>query len=211
MINVLVIDDHDIVRAGIRRILDDASDIKVVGEGSSGEEGIKLIKPTNPDVVLMDIKMPGIGGLETARRMLRLYPDSRIIILTAYDEDPYPSKLLHIGVSGYLTKGASPDELVRAIRMANTGQRYISPEIAQQLALKPYTEQKSSPFDVLSAREVQISLMLINCRKVQTIAEQLCLSPKTINSYRYRIFEKLGITSDVELAILAIRHGMLDL
>ncbi|HET8729782.1 MAG TPA: LuxR C-terminal-related transcriptional regulator, partial [Moraxellaceae bacterium] len=126
------------------------------------------------------------------------------------DEEPFPSRLLKAGAAGYLTKGAALDEMVKAIRLVASGQRYISPEIAQQLALKNLDEEKGSPFEALSEREMQITMMIVNCQKVQEISDRLFLSPKTVNSYRYRIFEKLGIDSDVELTLLAVRHGLLS-
>ena len=118
--------------------------------------------------------------------------------------------LLQAGAAGYLTKGAGLGEMVQAIRLVFAGQRYISPQIAQQLALKSFEPQNASPFDSLSEREIQIALMIVGCQKVQIISDKLCLSPKTVNTYRYRIFEKLSISSDVELTLLAVRHGMVD-
>ncbi|MFN3587584.1 MAG: LuxR C-terminal-related transcriptional regulator, partial [Moraxellaceae bacterium] len=163
-----------------------------------------------PRVVLMDVKMPGIGGLEATRKLLRQQPDLRIVAVTVCDEEPFPSRLLKAGAAGYLTKGAALEEMVRAIRVVAAGQRYISPEIAQRLALSALEDEKSSPFDALSEREMQITMMIVNCQKVQEISDRLFLSPKTVNSYRYRIFEKLGIDSDVQLTLLAVRHGLLS-
>lgn len=210
MIKVLVVDDHDLVRMGITRMLTDISGIKVVGEAASGEEAIRLARELQPQVVLMDVKMPGIGGLEATRKLLRQDPDLRILAVTVCDEEPFPSRLLKAGAAGYLTKGAALDEMVKAIRAVASGQRYISPEIAQQLALKNLEDEKGSPFELLSEREMQITMMIVNCQKVQEISDRLFLSPKTVNSYRYRIFEKLGIDSDVELTLLAVRHGLLS-
>lgn len=210
MIKVLVVDDHDLVRTGITRMLTDINGIKVVGEAASGEEALRLARELSPQVVLMDVKMPGIGGLEATRKMLRQDPDIRIVAVTVCDEEPFPSRLLKAGAAGYLTKGAALDEMVKAIRAVASGQRYISPEIAQQLALKNLAEEKASPFEALSEREMQITMMIVNCQKVQEISDRLFLSPKTVNSYRYRIFEKLGIDSDVELTLLAVRHGLLS-
>jgi two-component system invasion response regulator UvrY len=211
LIRVLVVDDHDLVRTGIARMLEDIDGLQVVGEASSGEESLKKARELKPDVVLMDIKMPGIGGLEATRKLIRSYPDIRIIAVTACEEDPFPTRLLQAGAAGYLTKGAALDEMVQAVRMVFAGQRYISPQIAQQLALKSFQPQSTgSPFDLLSEREIQIALMIADCQKVQSISDRLCLSPKTVNTYRYRIFEKMSITSDVELALLAVRHGMID-
>ena len=211
MIKIFIVDDHDLVRTGISRMLADVTGIKVVGEAASGEDALRLIRDVHPDVVLMDAKMPGIGGLEATRKLLRQNADVRVIAVTACGEEPFPSRFLQAGASGYLTKGAALDEMVKAIRLVHSGQRYISPDIAQQLALKPFRrESEASPFDQLSERELQIAMMIVNCQKVQEISDKLFLSPKTVNSYRYRVFEKLGINSDVELTLLAVRHGMLD-
>lgn len=209
MIRVLVVDDHDLVRTGITRMLADIDGLQVVGEADSGEASLKIARELKPDVVLMDVKMPGIGGLEATRKLLRSHPDVKVVAVTVCEEDPFPTRLLQAGAAGYLTKGAGLDEMVQAIRLVFAGQRYISPQIAQQLALKPFQSQ-GSPFDALSEREIQIALMIVGCQKVQIISDKLCLSPKTVNTYRYRIFEKLSVTSDVELTLLAVRHGMVD-
>ena len=211
MIRVLVVDDHDLVRPGISRMLAEIDGLQVIGQAESGEAAIKKSRELKPDVVLMDVKMPGIGGLEATRKLLRSHPDIKVIAVTVCEEDPFPTRLLQAGAAGYLTKGAALDEMVQAIRMVFAGQRYISPQIAQQLALKSFQPKvNGSPFDLLSEREIQIALMIANCQKVQAISDKLCLSPKTVNTYRYRIYEKLAITSDVELALLAVRHGMVD-
>jgi two-component system invasion response regulator UvrY len=210
LINVLLVDDHDLVRIGIRRLLGDVNGIKVVGEAKSGEEAVRIARELKPHVVLMDVKMPGIGGLEATRKLLRADPEVKIIAVTVYGEEPFPSRLLQAGAVGYITKGSSLDEMVQAIRTVYGGQRYLSPEVAQQLALRHLTDQDNSPFETLSERELQVMIMITNGQKVQEISDKLCLSPKTVNSYRYRLFEKLGVNSDVELTHLAIRHGMLD-
>lgn len=210
MINVLLVDDHDLVRTGIRRMLDDVSGIKVVAEARTGEEAIKLGRKFKPQVVLMDVKMPGIGGFEATRKLLRSDPDIKVLIVTICNNDLYPARLLQVGASGYLTKGASMEEMVQAIRAVNSGQRYISPEIASRLALRHVNDGDESPFEALSERELQVMLMITMGMKVQDIAEKLCLSPKTVNSYRYRIFEKLKVKNDVELTLLAIRHGLIE-
>lgn len=215
MIRVLVVDDHELVRSGITRMLADDPDIEVVGQASSGEDAIDTVRQLSPDIVLMDIRMPGIGGLEATRRILRIDDGIRVIVVTACADDPYPTRVMQAGATAYITKGADIREMVRAIRMAHAGQRYISPEIAQKMALKTLGgdvggDAGDSAFDRLSERELQIALMVVDCQKVQDISDKLCLSPKTVNSYRYRIFEKLGISSDVELALMAVRLGLLD-
>ena len=208
---MLVVDDHDLVRTGIARMLEDEEGVKVIGEASNGEDAVRLTRELAPNVVLMDVKMPGIGGLEATRKILRGNAEVRIIAVTACAEEPFPSRVLQAGASGYLTKGAGIDEMVTAIRQVHHGQRYLSPAIAQALALKQLSlDGKATPFESLSEREMQITIMIVNCQKVQEISDALCVSPKTVNSYRYRIFEKLEITSDVELTLLAMRHGILD-
>lgn len=210
LINVLIVDDHDIVCAGVGRLLSDVKGINVIGEARNGEDAVKVAKEKRPHVVLMDVKMPGIGGLEATRKMLRNNPDIKVIALTVYGEEPFPSKFLQAGAVGYLTKGSSIDEMVIAIRTVFAGKRYIGPDIAQQLALKKVIDAEGSPLDLLSERELQVMMMITSGMKVQDISDKLCLSPKTVNSYRYRLFDKLAVASDVELTHLAIRHGILD-
>lgn len=209
MINVLLVDDHELVRTGIRKILDEVKGLKVIGEAKTGEEAVQFCRKVEPNVVLMDMNMPGIGGLEATKKIIRYAPDAKVIVLTVYCEEPIPTKVMQIGASGYLTKGAGPDEMINAIRAVNSGQRYITPEIAQQMALSQFKSPDQNPFSILSERELQIMLMITRGEKVPHISEQLVLSTKTINSYRYRMFEKLNVGNDVELTHLAIRHGML--
>lgn len=210
MIKVMVVDDHDLVRTGISRMLADVTGIEVIGEASSGEEAVLKARSLEPDVVLMDVKMPGIGGLEATRKMLRHDDGLRVIAVTVCEEEPFPSRLMKAGAAGYLTKGAGLDEMLRAIKVVHAGQRYISPQIAQAMALKPFTGTETAPMELLSERELQIMMMIVNCHKVQDISDKLCLSPKTVNTYRYRIFDKLGISSDVEMTVMAMRWGMID-
>ncbi|ODN42397.1 UvrY/SirA/GacA family response regulator transcription factor [Piscirickettsia litoralis] len=209
MIKVLIVDDHELIRIGIKRLLSDVQGIEVIGDAESGEDALQFIRQNRPDVVLMDVNMPGMGGLEATRRLLRIDQDIHVLAVTVYGGEPYPSRVLQAGAAGYITKGTNIDEMVRAIRKVHVGQRYISPDVAQQLALKHLTDD-DSPFDQLSEREMQVMIMITSGQKVQEISDQLCLSPKTVNSYRYRLFEKLNVNSDVELTHLAIRHGMLD-
>ena len=212
MINVLLVDDHELVRTGIRRILDDVRGFKVVGEAKDGEAAVQFCRQHTPNIVLMDMNMPGMGGLEATKKICRYCPDVKIIVLTVNCEDPFPSKVMQIGAHGFLTKAAGSDEMVRAIRSVHAGQRYIAPEIAQQIALAQVTGRTDeNPFQSLSERELQIMLMITKGEKAQDIAERLNLSSKTVNSYRYRMFEKLNVGGDVELTHLAIRHKMIDI
>jgi two-component system invasion response regulator UvrY len=210
MIRVMLVDDHDLVRTGVRRLLEDSPLIKVIAEASDGEQAYRMVKENRPDVVLMDLQMPGVGGLEATRKILQYDDGIRVIILTVHAEEPFPTKLLKTGASGYLTKGCSPDEMVNAIKRVHTGKKYLGNEIAQQLALTVMPGGEKSPLDILSERELQVMLMVTQGEKIQKIADKLHLSPKTVSTYRYRIFEKLAVKSDVELTHFAIRHGLMD-
>ena len=210
MIRTLITDDHELFRRGLGRVLADINAIDIVGQADSGEESVELCRELVPDVVLMDIVMPGIGGLEATRRIVRLDKDIRIVMLTACREEPFPAQALKAGACGYVTKSSSLDQLVTAIRRAFAGQRYVSSDIAQHLALRSFEDREGCPFENLSSREMQVTLMVVNCHGVQDISSNLHLSPKTVNSYRYRIFEKLNVSSDVELTLLAVKHGMIN-
>ena len=210
VIKVLIVDDHDLVRTGITRLLTDVEGIRVVGEAATGEEAVALAKDAMPDVVLMDANMPGIGGLEATRRLIRYDPDVKVVAVSVHSEEPYPSRFMQAGAAGYLTKGADIEEMILAIRQVYSGQRYLTAEIAQQMALKRFNESNKDPFAILSEREMQVMMMITQGQKVQDISDKLCLSPKTVNSYRYRLFEKLKVDNDVELTHLAIRHGLIN-
>ncbi len=210
MIRVLIVDDHRLFRIGLQKMLRDAGDVKVVGEARSGEEAVTACREVAPNVVLMDLCMPGIGGLEATRRIIRLERDIKVIALTTFEESPYPVQALKAGALGYLTKKVNADELVTAIKRVFLGKRYLSSEVAQQLAVDNFADHGGDPFGQLSSREMQIMLMVVHCHKVREISTNLHLSPKTVNSYRYRIFEKLNVSSDVELALMAVRHGVLN-
>ena len=209
---ILVVDDHDLVRMGIVRMLADVNGYQVVGEAKSGEEAVAKARTLVPDVVLMDVKMPGMGGLEATKKLLAINPGMKIIAVTACDDNLYPTRLMQAGAVGYVTKGAEFTEITDAINKVIRGDLYMSNSIAQQLALKNFSGNNSqeSPFEKLSQRELQTAMLIANGQKVNDIATTFCVSPKTVNSYRYRIFEKLNINSDVELTLLAVKHNFLD-
>lgn len=206
----MVVDDHDLVRTGFVRMLGDIDGFDVVGEADSGEKAVVLARELQPDIVLMDVKMPGIGGLEATKKLINAHEGLRVIVVTALDDAMYPSRLMQAGAYGYLTKGTALDEMVMAIKTVHKGKHYMSNNIAQQMALKSYAKDTRTPFEKLSERELQTALMIANGQKPQAIANTFNVSPKTVNSYRYRIFDKLEISSDVELALLAVKHGVLD-
>ena len=184
---VIVVDDHEIVRSGIVSLLSSIEGIKVLAEASSGETAVKYSQEFNPDVVLMDVRMPGIGGLQATINIVRFCPNTKVIALTVCNDDLFPTKLLQAGAHGYLTKNTNKDEIKMAIQSVMQNKRYISPEIA-----------------------LQVTMMITKGHKVQQISDVLFLSPKTVNSYRYRIFEKLNVSNDVELTRLAIKHGLVE-
>ena len=209
MINVMLVDDHDLVRKGIRRLLDDASGIKVVAEAPDGEQAIRQIRKNKPDVILMDVSMPGIGGLEATRKITISSPDLKIIAVTIHEDDPFPARLLEAGAAGYITKGCDIEEIISAIRAVYLGEQYITPDVAHKLALSLVNNGNKSVIEELTQRETQVMLMIVKGETNRGISEKLCLSPKTTSTYRYRLFEKLGVENDVGLTRFAIRHGLI--
>jgi two-component system invasion response regulator UvrY len=196
---------------GIVRMLADVEGFDVIGEAKSGEEAVSQARKLGPDIVLMDVKMPGIGGLEATRKILASSDSTKVIAVTAMSDDLFPERFMKAGAAGYVTKGACFEEMIEAIRTVMSGSRYMSNGVAQQLALRNFGgSNEASPFEALSERELQTAIMIANGIKVNAIAEAFCVSPKTVNSYRYRIFDKLKVHSDVELTLLAVKHKVLD-
>ena len=210
MITVLLVDDHELIRTGVRGILDNAPDIEVTAEASTGEEAIEIVQQTPVDVVLMDVNMPGMGGIEATRRVLRVNPELKVIALTVLDDDPFPTRLHEVGAVGFLTKGCPADEMLRAIRAVYNGHHYIASEVARKHTLTEWYGQGDNPFKQLSSRETQVLLQILEGQKNQEISDILSLSPKTVSTYRQRIYDKLRISNDVELTRLAYRHGIIS-
>jgi two-component system invasion response regulator UvrY len=211
MIKLMIVDDHQLVREGLRSIIESAGDLAVVAEADSGEDAIaQAQKGAVPDVVLMDINMPGgMGGIEATRRLVRLLPQARIVALSALSEEPLPTQLHDAGAVGYLTKGCPARELLDAIRAVDRGLPYVDARLAQRRMVAGWRGTRETPFAELSAREMQVALMILDGRRNHEIAECLSLSQKTVSTYRQRIFEKLDIGTDVELTRLAYRHGLI--
>ena len=209
-IRVMVVDDHDLVRHGFSSLLAAQDGIEVVAQAGSGEQAIEECRSGKAiDVILMDVNMPEIGGIEATRRISKQWPDIGIIIITVHGNGPLPRKLLKAGARGYLTKGNNVSEMVEAIHKVYSGFSYIAQDIAQQLALS-LLPGEDSIIDDLSSRELQILMMIARGHKTSEICEAYHLSPKTVSTYRKRLHEKLGVSTDVEMLRLAIKHGIVD-
>ena len=209
MIRVLVVDDHVLIRVALRRILEETGDIQVVGEAASGEEAVEIARRNPLDLVIMDVDMPGMGGVEATRKLNNISGGPRVIVISVHSQDPYPKRLLEAGASGYLSKGSGAAEVISAVRTVHAGQPYVAPEVAGQLAMASINRTES-PLDTLTQREMQVMLMLTRGQNAQNISRILNLSPKTVCTYRYRLYEKLDVRNDVELTHLAIRHGLIE-
>jgi two-component system, NarL family, invasion response regulator UvrY len=210
MIKVLLVDDHALFRAGLQLILGQQDQIEVVGEADSGEEALRQAKRLAPDICLMDLQLPrGMGGIEATRRLLRLVPTCRVIALTMMGDDPFPTQLREAGAMGYLTKGCPVEELVKAVRLVASGRPYVDSSVAQARMLADWDGGPINPFNDLSSREMQVAILILDGQRTQDISEVLSLSPKTVSTYRQRIYEKLGVHTDVALTRLALRHGLI--
>ncbi|BBL73630.1 response regulator [Methylomagnum ishizawai] len=208
MINILLVDDHELVRTGIEHLLRAGKDMNVVGVGASGEEAIELTEQLNPDVILMDINMPGMGGIEACRKINHKHPQVKIVALSVYADGPYPHQLLSQGADGYLSKNCPPSELMAAVRTVHGGGKYLSQDVANKMALASLPGQTTTPFDQLSYRELQFVLMTLQGKSMQQMGDLLNISPKTVTTYRYRAFEKLGVKNGVELTKLAVQFDL---
>ena len=207
MIRVFLLDDHGLMRAGYRMMLEPHADIEVVGEGSSGDEALPLIRKLKPDVVLCDLHMPGVSGLDITERLVKGKSSSRVIIVSVQVDGPMPRRLLDAGAFGYLGKCGDASELLKAVREVARGRRYLGADIAQALALG---DRGGSPFDLLSRREMEISLLFCQGLRAEDIARKLSLSGKTVATHKYRMFDKLGIKDTVALARMAAQHGVTE-
>lgn len=210
MIKVLLVDDHELVRSGFEAMLNAADGITVVGLADSGEAGIDLVKKLKPDVVLLDIGLPGIGGLETCKRILQHYPDVKVIALTVHTDGPIPQQILKLGAMGFISKGSPRDEMIEAVRQVMIGKRYLCSEVANHLAFQSLPGSEESPFSKLSQRESEVVFMILQGKSIKQMSDLLMLSDKTINTYRYRLYEKLNVTNDVELTRLAVKFNYID-
>lgn len=207
MIRVFLLDDHLLVRIGYRLILGQEVDIEVVGEAGGGDEAMPLLRRLRPDVVVCDVHMPGLSGLEITERLMRSQLGCKVVIVSVQEDGPMPRRLLDAGASGYIGKACDAAEFVRAIREAARGRRYLAGELAQRLALGG---DDGTPFDRLSPRELEVSLLFCQGLRAEDIARRLSLSGKTVATHKYRLFEKLGVSDTVGLARLATQHGITE-
>lgn len=208
-IRVMLVDDHAVVRMGFRLLLEGASDIKVVAEAQSGEEACRMFPEVKPAVTVMDISMPGIGGLEAIDRILAREPGARILVLSAHEDAMHARRVLKAGAAGYLTKRSAAEELIQAVRQVQQGKTYLEPAIAQQIAVQQVNGTKS-PVEALSEKEFKVFLALARGRSVADIAETMSLSPRTVGTHLYNIKQKLGANNSAEIAIIAIRAGLVE-
>ncbi|MCF7750077.1 response regulator [Bacillus subtilis subsp. subtilis] len=208
-IRVYLVDDHALVRTGMKMILSNETDIEVVGEADSGEDALPDIRQLRPDVVLCDLHLPGVSGMEVTERVVRGDHGTRVVIVSVLEDGPMPKRLLEAGASGYIGKGCDAQELLRAVRDAALGRRYLSSSIAQNLALSN-VEGTQSPFDALSPRELEVALLLTQGLRQEDIAKRLSLSAKTVNTHKARLFEKMGIHDNIALARMASQYGLVD-
>lgn len=210
MINVFIVDDHEIIREGLKKILKEESDLIVVGEAQDGAEAMEKIKDIDCDIMLLDMNMPGRNGLDLIGDLKALKPDLHILVLSIHPEDKFALRTLKAGASGYLCKDTALEELVIAIRKVNTRGRYLSSTLAEQLAFDIMPEKDVFPHETLSNRELEIMYMLVAGKKVKDIAAELKLSISTVFTYRVRIFEKMNIKNNVELTHYAINHKLVE-
>jgi len=207
-IRVALVDDHAILRAGYRFILDKDPDVEIIAEGESGEDALRIVREMKPDVLVLDVSMPGLSGVEVTQRLAKQKSSTKVIIVTMHGQGPLPRLLLETGASAFLTKSGDSDELLKAVRALARGERYVGAAVAQQLALANATGDRS-PLDRLTARELEVAMMFGRGERANKIAERLHLSEKTVHTYKMRIFDKLEVRSEAEVALMLVRYGLL--
>ncbi|MEQ1767630.1 MAG: response regulator transcription factor [Methylotenera sp.] len=208
-INVMLVDDHAVVRMGFKMLLETDLEIKVVAEADSGEQAIQRFVEFKPHVVVMDITMPGMGGLEAIERILAKDSTAKILVLSAHEDSVHPKRVLNAGAMGYLTKRSAAEEMIKAIRIVATGKKYLEADVAQQMAIQQLSGDQN-PVDVLSPREFEVFMALAKGKTTNEIAETLFLSPRTVGTHLYNIKQKLNANNSAEIALIAMRSGLLD-
>ena len=210
-IRVLIADDHRLVRAGLSELLRDQPGIEVVGEAEDGEAVLDLTPRLRPNVILMDVQMPRLGGIEATRRLNATQPEARVIAISALDADPVPARIMEAGAWGFLGKSAEPAEVIAAVRRVADGERYVPAALAKRLALSQRSGEELGQFMNLSRRELELVLYTAQGLGTLAVAQRLCLSPKTVSTYRRRVYDKLGVDNDIDLVKLAAGHGLITL
>ncbi|MBM3360270.1 MAG: response regulator transcription factor [Betaproteobacteria bacterium] len=208
-IKILLVDDHAVVRMGFKMLIEAEADIKVIGEAESGEVAVKLSQELKPDIIVMDITMPGIGGLGAIDRIMAKDKNTKILVLSAHEDSVHPKRVLNAGVMGYLTKRSAAEELIKAIKSIHQGKRYLEPNIAQQMAITQLSGE-TNPVEILSDREFEVFMALAKGKSTNEIADTLCLSPRTVGTHLYNIKQKLNANNSAEIALVAIRCGLID-
>jgi len=210
MIRVLLADDHAVVRTGFRLLLQSRPEMSVIAEAESGEAACQLYLELTPDVVVMDLAMPGMGGLEALRRIRAKHPQARVLTLSAHDDPMHARRALQEGALGFLSKRSAPEALLEAVIAVAGGRRYLDPALAQKLALADFDGAAKSPVERLSEREFEVFVRLAGGATVQQIAQDLKLSASTVGTHLYNIKQKLGVANQSELTLIAIRHGLIE-
>ena len=208
-IRVMLVDDHAVVRVGFRMLLEASGDIEIVGEAENGETAYQRFPELKPDVVVLDLAMPGMGGIETVRRLVARETHARVLVLSAHEDTVHLKRVLNAGALGYLSKRTAPEELIGAVRAVAEGRVYIDGELAAKLALQDLNGAPS-PADALSEREFTVFIQLARGQSVNQIAETLRLSPNTVGTHLYNIKQKLGANNQAELALIAVRSGLIE-
>ncbi len=208
-INVMLVDDHAVVRMGFKMLLETSDDIKVIAEAENGEEAIKFYMEHKPNVIVMDITMPGMGGMEAIERILTKDSSAKILVLSAHEDSVHPKRVLNAGAMGYVTKRSAAEELIKAIRAVASGKKYIEASVAQQMAIQQLSGAQN-PVDVLSEREFEVFMSLAKGKTTNEIAETLFLSPRTVGTHLYNIKQKLNASNSAEIALIAMRSGLID-
>lgn len=207
-IRVLLADDHAVVRLGFRLLLEGAG-ATIVGEAANGDEAVRRFAELTPDVLVMDVSMPGTGGLAALERLLAWEPKARVLMLSAHEDDVVPVRALRLGALGYLCKRAAPDEFIRAVGQVAGGRRYLDPDLAQAVALAQLSGS-ANPVDTLTDKELAVFLKLAEGRTVNDVAQDFCLSPSTVGTHLYHIKQKLNVQNAAEMALLAVRSGLIE-
>lgn len=208
-IKILLVDDHAVVRMGFKMLIEAEDDITVIGEAESGEVAIKLFQELKPDIIVMDITMPGIGGLEAIDRIIAKDKNTKILVLSAHEDSVHPKRVLNAGAMGYLTKRSAAEELIKAIKSIHQGKRYLEPNIAQQMAITQLSGE-TNPVEILSDREFEVFIALAKGKSTNEIADTLCLSPRTVGTHLYNIKQKLNANNSAEITLIAFRCGLID-